>query len=198
MAEPNAMTSLLEQLGVKYDNAPAPTPAMLAFMRGLGMTLDTAKDQSKKNELRLKERATGAREEISRQNQRSLTRMAGDAQSSGTLSSGQTNIKVGRQAEDVAKQQGDVEQSLAEGLESNTNAYKNTEDTIRQQTLERTLGMETDEATRKASSEAEERSYQRQQTAADDAYKKQKEANDAAYAAQEELYKKYNFPTGAA
>jgi hypothetical protein len=189
---PNAMTSLLERFGVRYENAPAPTPAMLAFMRGIGMTLDNAKDATRVNELRMRERATGAREEITRQNDRSLTRMAGNQAASGVLSSGETNTKVGRQAEDVAKAQGDVEQGLAEGLDSNNNAYRNAEDTLRQQVLEKTLGMETEQATTKAAAAAQEEAWKRQTEASELSYSRQKEAQEAAYKAQEELYKKYN------
>ena len=187
----DSMTSLLERFGVSYPNAPAPTPAMLAFTRGLGMTLDTAEDSMRTNQLRMKERAAGAREEITRQNQRSLTRMAGDVQSRGVLSSGETNTRVARQAENVAKQQGDVEQALAEGIDSSTQSYMGTRDALRQQALEKTLGAETDQAREKATSAAQELSWTRQQEASEASYKRQKEASDAALAAQEEMMRRY-------
>jgi hypothetical protein len=189
MAE--AMTSLLERFGVSYPNAPAPTPALLAFMRGLGMTLDSAEDARRTNELRMKERATGTREEIERQNERTITRMAGDLQSRNVLSSGETNTRVGRQAEDTAKRYGDVERRLTEGIDANSQAFMNTRDNLRQRALELTLGTETDQAREKATSEAQERSFDQQREAADLAYQRQKEAQDAAYAAQEAMYKKY-------
>jgi hypothetical protein len=118
--------------------------------------------------------------------------MAGDLASRGVLSSGETNTKVARQAEDVAKQTGDVEQGLAEGLERNDFALNTTRDQFRQAALERTLGVETDNATREAATKAQEDSWAKQTEANDLAYKRQKEAQDAAYAAQESLYKKYS------
>ena len=52
------MTSLLSRFGIDYKNAPKPTPAMLAFMRGLGMTLDTAADTKERDSSRIKRRTT--------------------------------------------------------------------------------------------------------------------------------------------
>ena len=188
-----ALTSMLERYGVSYPNAPAPTPAILAFMRGLGMTLDTAEDTTVQNNLRLNERAMQTREEISMNNDRALKRMAGDLQQRGVLSSGETNTRVARQAEDVALKMGDVEQTLAEGIERNDQAYNVTKDALRQSALEKTLSTETEQARTKAASEAQERSWQQQQAAADLAYKRQKAAQDAAYAAQEAAYRQYSF-----
>lgn len=188
-----ALTSMLERYGINYPDAPAPTPAMLAFMRGLGMTLDTAEDATAKNNLRLNERAMQTRDEITRNNDRSLKRMAGDLQSRGVLSSGETNTRVGRQAEDVASKVGDVEQTLAEGIERNDQAFNLTKDSLRQQALEKTLNTETDQAREKAASEAQERSWEQQKAAADLAYERQKKAQDAAYAAQEAAYRQYSF-----
>lgn len=189
MAE--ALTDLLSRFGVNYQNAPEPTPALLAFMRGIGMTLDTAEDSRRTNELRLKERATGAREEITRQDERTKTRMAGDLMSRGVLSSGETNTRVARQGENVAKQIGDVEQTLAEGIDSSSQAFMNTRDALRQQALERTLNVETQNATEKAAAEAQERSWQRQQEASETAWKRQQEAQAAATKAQEDMMRKY-------
>jgi hypothetical protein len=188
MAE--AMTSLLERFGISYPNAPAPTPAHLAFMRGLGMTLDTAEDSKRVNQLRLKERANQSREEITRQNERSLTRMAGDLQSRGVLSSGETNTRVGRQAENVAKARSDVEQGLAEGIDATEQGYMNTRDVLRQQGLEKTLGLETELSREAAATAAQERSWQRQEDASEKAYQREKEARDAAFKAQEDQFKR--------
>lgn len=186
-----ALTDMLSRFGVNYQNAPEPTPALLAFMRGIGMSMDTAEDTARQNDLRLNERAVQSREEISRQNNRTITRMTGDLQSRGVLSSGETNTRVARQAEDVAKSVGDVEQSLAEGVERNQQGLAGTRDVYRQQALERTLGVETDQATRAATAKAQEDAWKRQTDADTLAYLRQKDAQDAAFAAQEALFKKY-------
>jgi len=186
-----SLSSILARFGVNYPNAPAPTPAMLAFMRGLGMNMDTAEDSARTTKLRLNERAMQSREEISRQNDRTLERMGSDVQSRGVLSSGETNKRVGRQAEEVAKDIGNVEQGLAEGIDSVETALGQTTSAYRQQALERTLASETEIANREAVNAANEKSWQRQQEASELSYKRQKEAQDAAFAAQEALYAKY-------
>lgn len=186
-----ALTDLLSRFGVNYDKAPEPTPALLAFMRGIGMSMDTAEDTARTNELRMKERATQTQEEITRQNDRKLTNMAGDLMNRGVLSSGETNKRVGRQAEDVAYARGEVEQTLAEGIDKSQQALSQAGDYYRQQALERVLGVETSNAEREASSKAQETQWQRQQEAADLAYQRQKAATEESYRRQEELYKKY-------
>lgn len=186
-----ALTDLLSRFGVDYSNAPEPTPALLAFMRGLGMTLDTAEDSRRTSELRLKERATQAREEIGRQDVRTKERIAAGQQARGVLSSGETNNRVARQAEDVAKRVGDVEQNLAEGIDASSQAFMNTRDALRQQALERTLGVETQTAQEKAAAEAQEKSWQQQTAATELAYTRQQEASAAALKAQEDMMRKY-------
>lgn len=186
-----ALSDLLSRFGVDYANAPEPTPALLAFMRGLGLTLDTAEDSRRTNELRLRERANQADEGITRNDVRTKERMAAMLQQRNVLSSGETNNRVARQAEDVAKQRGDVQQNLAEGLDASSQAFMNTRDALRQQALERTLNVETQTAQEKAASAAQELSWTRQQQASEDAYKRQQEAQAASLKAQEEMMRKY-------
>ena len=179
--QPMSLTNMLSRFGINYPNAPAPTPAMAAFQRGIGMSMDTAEDAARVNELRMRERATQSREEITRQNDRSLTRMTGDLQSRGVLSSGETNTRVARQAEDVAKQQGDVEQNLAEGVDRSQQGLAATSNMYGQQLLERTLGVETDTDQRKAVAAAQEQSWTRQTEADAAAWTRQSEADERTY-----------------
>ena len=179
--QPMSLTNMLSRFGINYPNAPAPTPAMAAFQRGIGMSMDTAEDAARVNELRMRERATQSREEITRQNDRSLTRMTGDLQSRGMLSSGETNTRVARQAEDVAKQQGDVEQNLAEGVDRSQQGLAATSNMYGQQLLERTLGVETDTDQRKAVAAAQEQSWTRQTEADAAAWTRQSEADERTY-----------------
>ena len=187
----DAMTSMLERFGIDYPNAPKPTPALLAFMRGLGMSLDTAQDSQRTNEQRMRERATLAREGLDRTNERATTNMTSDLQTRNVLSSGETNTRVARRAEDHAYSVGQVEQSLAEGLDENDQNLARTRDSLSQGALEKVLGVETQQATQKAALEAEERQWTRQTDATETQYKREKKARDDAYAATEALYKKY-------
>jgi hypothetical protein len=172
------MTNLLGRFGVDYKNAPAPTPAMLAFMRGLGMTLDTLTDAKQKQVMRIKDRSTTALGDIDTANERTKTNMLADLVRRGVLRSGESNTRYGQQAENVARQKSGVLRDEAEGIDSADTIYNSGRDQLRQQALERTLDTETNEATRKASLAAQEQSWKRQDAAAELAYRRQREAEE--------------------
>lgn len=185
------MTNLLSRFGVNYPDAPAPTPAMLAFMRGIGMSLDTMADAKTKSIGRIKDRATSSLAEIDVKNERTKTNMLGDLVRRGVLRSGEANTRYGQQAEDVARQKSDVLRAQAEGIDSADFGYNTGRDTLRQQALERTLNVETDEATRKAALDAQKQSWDRQDKAAELAYQRTREAEERALAQQEKLLRGY-------
>lgn len=190
-ATDNSMTSLLGRFGVQYDNAPAPTPAMLAFMRGLGMSLDTAADAKQRTTSRIKERTTSTLSDIDRGNERTKTNMLADLVRRGVLRSGEANTRYGQQAENVARSKSDALRAKAEGIDAADLSYNQARDSYRQQALERTINAETEQATRKATSDAQADSYARQDKAADLAYTRQKETEERMLKQQEDLLKKY-------
>lgn len=193
MAEPtgNEMTNLLSRFGVDYANAPAPTPATLAFMRGLGLSLDTAADAKAKTVGRIKDRTTTALGDIDRGNERTKTNMLADLVRRGVLNSGEADTRYGQQAENVASQKSGVLRSQAEGIDAADTGYNSLRDSYRTQALERTLGAETDQANRKASTDAQTESYRRQDAATEAAYTRQKASEEAYLRQQEELLKRY-------
>lgn len=187
----NPMTSLLSRFGVDYKNAPAPTPAMLAFMRGLGLSLDTAADAKQRTVSRIKERTSSTLADIDRGNERTKTNMLADLVRRGVLRSGETNTRYAQQAENVARSKTDALRAQAEGIDAADMSYNQTRDSFRTQALERTIGAETDQATRAASSAAQAESYARQDAAAALAYQRQKETEERMLAQQESLIAKY-------
>lgn len=182
----NPMTSLLARFGVDYQDAPAPTPAMLAFMRGLGLSLDTAADAKQRTVSRIKERTTSTMADIDRGDERTKTNMLADLVRRGVLRSGETNTRYGQQAENVARSKSDALRASAEGIDAADLSYNQTRDMYRQQALERTIGAETDQATRAASSAAQAESYARQDAAAELAYTRAREAEDRRVKAEED------------
>lgn len=190
-ATDNSMTSLLGRLGVQYENAPAPTPAMLAFMRGLGLSLDTAADAKQRTVARIKERTSSTMADIDRGNERTKTNMLADMVRRGVLRSGEANTRYGQQAENVARSKSDALRAQAEGIDAADTSYNSVRDQYRQQALERTINAETEQATRAASSAAQAESYARQDKAAELAYLRQKETEERMLKQQEDLIARY-------
>jgi hypothetical protein len=186
----NEMTNLLARFGVDYQAAPAPTPAMLAFMRGLGMTLDTAADTKQRSVSRIKERSSTALSDIDRGDQRTQRSMLADMVGRGVLRSGEANTRFGEQAENVARSKGDVLSNQAEGIDNADIGYNQTRDSLRQGALERTINAETDQATRAAQTAAQTESYARQDAGAATQYTRQREAEDRAALQQEDFFKR--------
>ena len=187
----NAMTSLLSRLGVNYKDAPAPTPAMLAFMRGLGMNLDTADDAKERRTARVKERTTSTLADIDRGNERTKTNMLADLVRRGVLRSGEANTRYGQQAENVASKKGEALRAQAEGIDEIDIGHKTVSDSLRTGALERLIGSETEEATRAAALKAQTESYARQDDAADKAWKRTEDAEERRLQTQIDLLKKY-------
>lgn len=191
MATSPEMTKLLERFGVNYGEAPAPTPALLAFMRGMGVSLDTA-DATRTTALA---RLGSTRDEslagVNKYNERSKESVTADAVRRGVLKSGEANTRYARQAEDVAERRTGVQSAYAQGVENVDSSYSNVRDQLRQQALERTLQTEETQATQKAQSEAQTNALKAQQDAADLAWKRQQEAAEKAIQQQIGIYQTY-------
>jgi hypothetical protein len=186
----NGMTSLLSRLGVDYQNAPAPTPATLAFMRGLGLSLDTMAAAKDKQVGRIKDRTTSTLGDIDVANERTKTNMLGDLVRRGVLRSGEANTRYGQQAENVARRKSDALRAQAEGIDQAEFGFNTGADSLRTRALETVLGAETSQAQEKAALKAQEESYKRQDAAAELAYTRSKEAEERALKAQEDFLKR--------
>lgn len=187
----SSLSSLLGDFGIDYPNAPAPTPALLAFMRGLGMNLAQSEDVRRQGLGTISSRATTAGENITRGAERGKQNITADLIRRGVLSSGEANTRYARQGEDVATKQADVERGRTESTQAVENAYESARGTYRQQALERVLGTEEQNMTREATAKAQEESFKRQETASAAAYDTQKKAQEEYLTKYENLLKQY-------
>jgi hypothetical protein len=185
------MTNLLSRFGVNYPEAPAPTPAMLAFMRGLGMNLDTADAARRKAISRVEAGATDAMGDIQRGEERTKRNATADLIRRGVLSSGEANTRYANIAEDVADRKSGVTRQRTEGVDAAETAFGSLSDNYRQQALERMIGVEQEQITRKATSDAQAASYKQQTEESDLAYQRQKAAQEEYLTRMENLYKTY-------
>ena len=187
-------TNLLARFGVDYQNAPALSPANMAFMRGIGLSLDTAADMKAKAVGRLKDRSTTAMGDIDRGNDRTKTNMLADLVRRGVLRSGESDKRYGEQAENVASQKSGVMRSEADGIAAADDSYNTARDGYRTQALERIIGTETDQAREAATATAVADGYEREDAAAETAATRLKEADEARALQNEELIRKYGVP----
>lgn len=186
-----SLTNLLADFGIEYPNAPAPTPALLAFMRGLGMNLAQSEDIRRQGVGQVESRSASAHEDINRLAGRGKQNITADLVRRGVLRSGEATTRYARQDEDVANKRADVERGRTEATTAIENAYEQARGTYRQQALERVLGTEEQTMTREASAKAQEESFQRQEQASKAAYDQQKAAQEQYLSKMEELYRTY-------
>jgi len=185
------MTNLLNTFGVSYPNAPQPTPALLAYLRGVGLSLSTAEDVKRRAIERIGAATSDAMSDIDRTAGRTKQNVTADLVRRGVLVSGESNTRYARHAEDVGAQRADVLRSKAEQSETAEMGYRSAKDAARQAALERVIGVEQEQAVQKATSAAETRGYQRQESAADKAWAREKAAQEAALTRQEKLMREY-------
>ncbi len=190
-AQQGALTSLLQRLGVDYPNAPAATPALLAFLRGIGMNLDTAGDVRNKAVARIQQSATDNSTEVNRQSELTKKNVTGDLVRRGVLQSGEANTRYANQAADTGKKLSDIASSEAAGISSADTSLQGVTDAARQTALEKVLQTEQDQATAKATSDAQTQSHAQQQAASDKAAADQKAAQDDYLAQLKQLYQQY-------
>jgi hypothetical protein len=190
------MTDLLNTFGVSYPNAPNPTPALLAFLKGIGLNLSTAEDVKRRALERIGASTSDAMADIDRTAGRAKQNITGDLVRRGVLSSGESNTRYARHGEDVANQQSDVQRTSTQATENVDSAYTQARDLARQQALDRIIGAEQTQATDRAQSAAQVDATRAQQQAADDAWQRQKAAQDASVKAQEDALRQSTNATG--
>ena len=192
MAETDtSLTPLLADFGIEYPNAPKASPALLAFMRGLGMNLAQSEDTRKQGLSQIKNRGVEARTAIDRTAARSRESATGDLIRRGVLGSGEANTRFARQDEDTATKRSDLALKETEATTAIENAYESARGAYRQTALERVLGEEQRQSDQAASAKAQEDSFKRQEEASAKAYQQQKSAQDEYLKQMEALYAKY-------
>jgi hypothetical protein len=137
-------------------NKPFYSPALMAYLRGVGMSLSMAEDN----------RAT-AQGQANRDYQRSLQdtnrnytegrrNMTADLVSRGILRSGEANDRYTKQDDAKARETNRISTSRADRMTAINKAYHGVEDTLRQQTVERMLTAEQEAADRAATAKAQQ------------------------------------------
>jgi hypothetical protein len=179
------MTDLLNTFGVSYPNAPNPTPALLAFLKGIGLNLSTAEDVKRRALERIGASTSDAMADIDRTAGRAKENITGDLVRRGILSSGESNTRYAKHGEDVANSRSDVQRTAANTSEQVEAAYTSARDLARQQALDRIIGAEQTQASERAQSAAQVDATRAQQQASDDAWRRQQEAQEASVKAQE-------------
>lgn len=175
------LTNLLSSLGVSYPNAPQPTPALLAFLTGIGMNLQTASDLKDRAIQRIGATANDAMANIDRTAGRTKQNITADLVRRGVLGSGEANTRYANQAQDVAAQQRDVQRVKAQGTEQAQDVYTQAQANAKQQALDRVISAEQDQQTQAAVSKAQADQLKAQQDAADLANARQTLAETNAY-----------------
>jgi len=194
----DALSGLMADFGISYPNAPRPSPALLAFTRGLGMNLDEAEDRSTKQIGRTKRRASDARSDLRRSSARGKENVTADLLRRGIHSSGEANTRYARQAEDVGAAESDIARTEAEGIGAAEDAFQQIGGQLRTGAMETVLGEETRQSTQKAVADATEDSWKRREAADEAAYQRSKAEQDKRAAEEEAMTRKiYNLPPRA-
>jgi tRNA U34 5-methylaminomethyl-2-thiouridine-forming methyltransferase MnmC len=167
---------LLQTLGVQYPNGPAVTPALLAFLNGLGLNLQTAKQARDAAIQRIGTATNDAMADIDRSAGRTKQNITADLVRRGVLSSGEANTRYARQAEDVAVSRRDVLRSQTSGSTDAETLLQQQKDQARMQALDRLIATEQDQATQQATQQATEEGFQRQQALADQQWQREQQA----------------------
>lgn len=190
-----AMSAELQQLlgrfGVDYPNAPAPTPGLLAFLRGIGSSLSTAEDLKRRAEEQINQRAEAANADVNRSGERAKQGLTSSLISRGVLRSGEANTDYARQAEDLGVAHSNIERERVGGVTQADFAYQQSADTARQQALERTLGVEQQQQSDFGAAQAQYDAMLTQQRAADVAWERERKAMEESIRRQEELARRY-------
>jgi hypothetical protein len=185
------MTDLLRGYGIKYENAPTPTPALLAYLRGVGLNFDQAK--------RLKDTSIRRTRSMAREQMSDITRMSGrtarattaDLASRGVLGSGQANTRYAENAVDTEEAREDVARARLQGVQNARLGYGTTATGLRVGALERVAQEQESQDVAEATRRATARAYRRQTRQTRRSNRRIKNANEAALQRLEDLYANY-------
>lgn len=156
---------VLDRLRVDVNNAPAVTPALLAYLRGLGMDLSTAEDIRAQRIGRLGSDATEAIQKQERAYELARTGTTADLVRRGTLRSGEAGTRFARVSAANQERIADIYSARARGTEEAEQQFATGRDTLRRTALEQLLNAETQQGIQKATSEANTAAIKAQQEA---------------------------------
>lgn len=156
MALDDYTRGVLSKLQLDANNKPFYTPALMAYLRGVGMTLSTAEDTRARDRGQVGRDYIRNVDDAGRNYEQGRKNLTADLVSRGILSSGEANDRFARQDDDRGRQLSQLAEGKANRLTAIDRAYGQVEDSLRQQTVERMLSAEQEEATRKAVAKAQQ------------------------------------------
>jgi hypothetical protein len=171
-----SLTDMLSGFGIDYPDGPRATPALLTFLRGIGLSKDVAADNRDSIIGTAEGKAADRRSDLARDSRRRRENITADAESRGALVSGATNKQFARETEDRVAQQADIERALAGEIEGAERLFATREDELRQRALETTIGEEQRQATEEAQQKETVRRFNQEQTQRDYEYERARKA----------------------
>lgn len=187
-AQQAALTTLLQGFGVEYPNAPRATPQLLTFLRGLGMNYDEADARFDEQRAEVERRSADRAGDLALSDSRRRRSLGIDAQRRGALVSGATNSAFARQAEDYGRARADLARGTADSIAALGRDRDAIQSGLRTAAMERTIGVEEQQATYDATKQAEVEALRYAQEEADLAYQRQREAERERAQRQIDLY----------
>jgi len=182
------LTDMLSRFGIDYPDAPRATPQLLAFMRGLGMTYDTLEDIQRNTVSRVEGRSADSLQDLQRADQRKRETITGVQQQKNVLSSGATNTKFARQAEDMVAETADIARRKSEAIGEASDNLALGQDQLRQGANEKVIAEEEKQAVADALAKEQVRDFQSRRDEADFQYEREERARKEALKAQQDLY----------
>lgn len=155
MALDEYTTSVLQKLRLDAQNRPFYTPALMAYLRGVGLSLSQAEDTRAQNRGEAQRSYQQRNDTIERDYAQGRRTLAGRLQARGILRSGESNQRFNEQDQARARASNTNETDRANRLSAIDNAYNRVEDTLRQQTTEQLLQAEQADADRRAQEAAQ-------------------------------------------
>ena len=155
MALDEYTSSVLSKLRLDAQNKPFYTPALMAYLRGVGLSLSTAEDTRAQGRGQTQRDYQTRNDTIERDYTEGRRNMTGNLQARGILRSGESNTRYNEQDQARARAVDSNEVNRADRLSAVDRAYNQVEDSLRQQTTERLLQAEQEDADRKATEAAQ-------------------------------------------
>ena len=182
------LTDMLSRFGIDYPDAPRATPQLLAFMRGLGMTYDTLEDIQRNTVSRVEGRSADSLQDLQRADQRKRETITGVQQQKNVLSSGATNTKFSRQAEDMVAEAADIARLKSDAIGQASDNLALGQDQLRQSANEKMIAEEEKQAVADALAKEQVRDFESRRDEADFQYEREERARKEALKAQQDLY----------
>lgn len=148
---------VLQQLNLDAQDKPFYTPALLAYMRGVGMSLSQAEDNRANAQFEAQRSYQQGVDELGRVSAADRKNLTAGLQDRGVLRSGEATNRYNEQDNAKARTSNALETTKSDRMRAIDTAYGQVEDTLRQQTTERLMTAEQDDADRRAVEEAQKR-----------------------------------------